>query len=76
MASLEKVAEFLPQLTLARVSVDAVDGEEDVGVSARTLHVPGDHDDFILYRNQVADFAGEALDGLEALKRQELVLFG
>lgn len=75
-ASLEKVAQLLPQLPLARVAVGAVDGEEDVGVGARTLRVPGDHDDFVLDRHQVADFAGEALDGLEALERQELVPFG
>lgn len=74
-ASLKKVAELLPQLTPARVSVGAVDGEEDVGVGARTLHIPGDHDDFVLDRHQVADFAGEALDGLEAFERQELLLF-
>lgn len=74
--SLEQVAELLPQMTLARVAVDAVDGDEDVGVRAGPFHIPGDDDDFILDGDQVADLASEALDGLEALKCQELVLFG
>lgn len=74
--SLKKVAELLPQMTLARVAVDAVDGDVNVGVCAGPFHVPGDDDDFILDGDQVADFAREALDGLEALKCLELVLFG
>lgn len=74
--SLEKVAEPLPQMPLARVTVDAVDGEEHVGVSAGPFHIPSDDDDFVLDGDQVAHFAREALNGLEALKRQELVLFG
>lgn len=75
-ASLEKVAELLPQWTPSWIPVDAIDGNEDVGVGACTLHVPCDHYDFVLDRHQVTDFAGKALDGLEALERQELVLFG
>lgn len=74
--SLKEVAELLPQMTLARVTVDAVDGDENVGVRAGPFYIPGDDDDFVLDRDQVADFAREALDGLEALECQELVLFG
>lgn len=74
--SLEKVAELLPQMTPAWVTVDTVDGEENVGVSATPFHIPGDDDDLILDRDQVADFACKALDGFEALECQELVLFG
>ena len=56
--------------------VDAVDGDEDVGVRAGIFHIPGDDDDFILDGNQFADFAREALDGFITLISQELVLFG
>lgn len=63
-------------MTLARVTVDAIDADENVGVCASSFHVPGDDYDFILDGDQLADFAREALDGLEALKCQELVLFG
>lgn len=73
---LEQVAELLPQLTLARVAVDAEDGDEDVGVRAGSFDVPGDDDDFVLDRDEFTDFAGEAFDGLEALKGHELVFFG
>lgn len=73
---LEQVAELLPQLALARVPVDAEDGDENVGVCARPFDVPGDHDDFVLDRDEFADFACEALDGLETLKGHELVFFG
>lgn len=75
-ASLKQVAELLPQMTLARVTVDAVDGDENIGVRSGPFYIPGDDDDFVLDRDQVADFAREALDGLEALECQELVLFG
>ena len=75
-ASLEKVAELLPQVTLARVTVDAVDGDENVGIRAGSFHVRGDDDDFVLDGDQVANFAREALDGFRALKCLELVLFG
>lgn len=76
LAPLEQVAELLPQLTPARVAVDAVDGDEHVGVGAGAFHVPGDDDDLVLDGDQFAHFAGEALDRFVALKGQELVLFG
>lgn len=75
-ASLEKVAELLSQCTLPRIPVDPIDGNKDVGVGACTLHVPRDHDDFVLDRHEAANFAGEALDGLKALEREKLVFFG
>lgn len=75
-ASLEQVAELLPQRPLARVAVDAKDGDENVGVRASSFHVPGDDDDFVLDGDELADFAGEALDRLETLKGHELVFFG
>lgn len=74
--SLEEVAEALAQMALARVPVHAVDGDENVGIRAAVLHVPGDDDDFVLDGDQFADFAREALDGLEALECEEFVLFG
>lgn len=76
LAPFKEVAELLAQVTLARVTVDAVDGEENVGICAGRFDVPSDDDDFILDRNQATDFAGETLNGLVALKCQELVLFG
>lgn len=76
LAPLEQVAELLPQLTPARVAVDAVDGDEHIGVSAGTFDVPGDDDDLVLDGDQFAHFAGEALDRFVALEGQELVLFG
>lgn len=72
--ALEQVTELLPHLAPARVSVDAVDGHENVGVRAGSFHVTRDDDDLVLDRDQVANFACEALDGLEALERLELVL--
>lgn len=72
----KKVAELLPKMTLARVTIDAVDGEENVGVCASIFDVPCDDDDFVLDRNQATDFACETLNGFVALKCQELVLFG
>jgi len=74
VAALKQVAEVLPELPLARVAVHTVDGDEDVGVGARLLHVAGDHDDLVLDGHQVAHFAGEALDGLVGLEGLELVL--
>lgn len=49
--SLEKVAELVLQMTLAWVTVDAIDGHENIGVCACTFHIPGDDDDFVLDRN-------------------------
>ena len=74
VAALEKVPELLPKLPLARVPVDAVYGDEDVGVGAGLLHVPGHDDDFVPDGHQVAHLARKALDGLVGLKRLELVL--
>lgn len=74
--SLKKVAELLPQMTRPRVTIDAIDGDEDVGVCASTFYIPRDDDDFVLDRDQVADSARKALNGLKALKCQEFVLFG
>ena len=76
LASLKKVAELLPQLTLAWVTIDSIDGDENICVSASPFDVTSDDDDFILDRDQIADFARKALDGFVALKCQELVLFG
>ena len=76
VAALEKVPELLPELPLARVSVDAVYGDEDVGVGAGLLHVPGHDDDLVPDGNQVAHLAREAFDGLVGLKGLELVLLG
>lgn len=73
---LEQVAELLPQRTLARVPVDAEDGDENAGVCAGPFDVPGDDDDFVPDRDEFADFAGEALDGLTTLKGHELVSLG
>lgn len=69
----EEVAKLLPQLAAARVPVGAVDGDENVGVRAGPLLVPRDDDDLVLDGHQTPGLAGEALDGLCALKRQELV---
>jgi len=74
--SLKKVAELLPQVALARVAVGAEDADGNVGVRAGSFHVPRDDDDFVLDGDQAADFAREALDGLEALECLEFVLFG
>lgn len=74
--SLKKVAKRLPQMTLPRITVDAIHGDEDVGICAGILYIPSDDDNFVLHRDQVADSARKALDGLEALKCEEFVLFG
>lgn len=75
-AFLKEVAELLPQMTLARVPVDTVDGDKNVGVCAGPFYIPSNDDDFVLDRGQIADFARKALNGLKAFKCQELVLFG
>lgn len=69
----KEVAKLLAQLAAARVPVGAVDGDENVGVRARPLLVSRDDDDLVLDGHQTSGLAGEALDGLCALKRQELV---
>lgn len=69
----EEVAKLLPQLAAARVPVGAVDGDENVGVRARPLLLARNDDDLVLDGHQTSGLAGEALDGLCALKRQELV---
>lgn len=74
--SFEQVAEFLPQLMLARVPVDAKDGDENVGVCASSFNVPSDDDDFVFDRDEFTDFACEALDRLGTLECQKLVFFG
>lgn len=71
--TLEEVAKLLPQLAAARVPVGAVDGDGNVGVCARPLLVARDDDDLVLDGHQTAGFAGEALQGLCALKGQEVV---
>lgn len=69
----EEVAKLLPQLAAARVPVGAVDGDINVGVRARPLLLARNDDDLVLDGHQTSGLAGEALDGLCALKRQELV---
>lgn len=69
----EEVAKLLPQLTAARVPVGAVDGDGNIGVRARPLLIARDDDDLVLDGHQASGLAGKALDGLCALKRQELV---
>lgn len=69
----EEVAKLLPQLASTRVPVGTVDGDENVGVRARPLLVARDHDDLVLDGHQTPGLAGEALDGLCALKCEELV---
>lgn len=72
-AAFEEVAKLLAQLAAARVPVGAVDGDENVGVRSRPLLVARDDNDLVLDGHQTTGLAGKALDGLCALKRQELV---
>lgn len=76
VASLKQVAELLLQGAFARVPVDPVDGDEDVGVGASAFHVTGDNDDLVLHRHQAPHLTGEALHGLGAFKGLEVILFG
>lgn len=76
LLSLKKVAKLFLQMPFARVTVDAINADENVGVRARSFHVPGDDNEFVLHRDQVSDFARKALDGFKALKCQEFVFFG
>lgn len=69
----EEVAKLLTQLAAARVPVGAVDGHENIGVRARPLLVARDDDDLVLDGHQASGLAGEALDGLCALKSEEPV---
>ncbi len=75
-SSLKQVPVLPLQRSLPRVSVDAVERDEDVGVGGGVLHVSGDDDDLVFDGNQTAHFAGEALHGFAALKRHELVSLG
>lgn len=73
LLALEKVAELLPQLPTARVTIGTINGEKDVGVSTRPLLIAGDNDDLVLDGHQAAGLAGEALHGLCTLEGQEFV---
>lgn len=73
LLTFKKVAKLLPQLPAARVAVGAVDGDENVGICARSLLVARDDDDLVLDGHQASSFAGEALDGLCALEGEEIV---
>lgn len=73
LLALKKVAELLPQLPAARVTIGTINGEKDVGVSTCPLLVASDDDDLVLHRHQAAGLAGEALHGLCALEGQEFV---
>ncbi len=75
-SSLKQVPVLPLQRSLPRVSVDAVERDEDVGVGGGVLHVSGDDDDLVFDGDQTAHFAGEALHGFDALKRHELVFLG
>lgn len=72
-SSLEQVPVLPLQRSFPRVSVDAVERDEDVGVGGGLLHVSGDDDDLVFDGNQTAHFAGEALHGFGAFKHHELV---
>lgn len=72
----KKVTELLLEGALARVSIDTVDGDKDVGVCSTSLDVARDDDDLILDGHQAAHLAGKALHALGALKRHEGILFG
>lgn len=64
----EEVAKLLPQLPAARISVGAVDGDENIGVGSCSLLVTCDDDDLVLNGDQASSFAGEALKCLGALE--------
>lgn len=76
LPSLEEVAELLLQVTLARVPINSEDSDEHICVRSGPFDVPGDDDDFVLDRDQFANFARKALNGFITLKCLELVLFG
>lgn len=71
--SLEEVAQLLPQPSPTRIAVGAEDGDEDVGVGARSFLVARDDDNLVLDGHQAAGLAGKALDGFGALEGQEVV---
>lgn len=73
LLTLEEVAELLPQLPTARISIGAVDGDENVGVRPRSLLVACDHDDLVFDGHQAPSLTGKALQGLCALEGQEIV---
>lgn len=64
LLALKKIAELLPQLPAARITISTVDGEKDVGVGTRRLLVASDDNDLVLDGHQAAGLAGEALHGL------------
>lgn len=75
LLTFKKVAKLLPQLPAARISIGAIDGDENVGICPCSLLIACDDDDLILDGHQASSFTGEALDGLCALKGQEIIPF-
>ena len=76
LLALKQVSKLLPELPAARVTVGAVERDEDVGVGAGALLVRRDDDDLVLDRHQAAGLAGEALHRARALEGHELVPLG
>lgn len=71
--SFKKVPKFLTQLPAARISIGAVDRDENIGICACSFLIARNDDDLVLDGHQASSFAGEALNGLCALEGQEIV---
>lgn len=67
-ASLKEVPELVLQGAAPRVPVEAVDGDEDIGVGARALLEARDHNGLVLDWHQAPGLAGKALRDLGTLE--------
>lgn len=76
LPALEQVAELLAELPPTGIAVGAEDGDEDVGVGARSFLVTRDDDDLVFHRHEALGLTGKTLDEFGALEGLELIPFG
>lgn len=73
LPTFKKVTKLLTQLPATRISIGAIESNENIGIGSCTLFITCDDDDLIFDRYQASSFACKALDGLCALNGDEIV---